>query len=43
MARDDFYIVNSWMIDELDLSGIELQCFAIILKLRQSYQPLQLM
>lgn len=30
MANDDFYIINSWMIDELGLSGIELQCFAII-------------
>ena len=30
MANDDFYIVNSWMIDELGLSGVELQCFAII-------------
>lgn len=30
MNKDDFYIVNSWMIDELELSGIELQCFAII-------------
>ena len=30
MAKDEFYIINSWMIDVLDLSGIELQCFAII-------------
>lgn len=28
--NDDFYVVNSWMIDELGLSGVELQCFAII-------------
>ncbi len=30
MAEDNFYIINSWMIDELNLSGIELQVFAII-------------
>ena len=30
MVKDEFYIINSWMIDVLDLSGIELQCFAII-------------
>ena len=30
MESDDFYIVNSWMIDDLGLSGVELQCFAII-------------
>lgn len=30
MANDDFYIVNSWMIEDLGLSGVELQCFAII-------------
>ena len=30
MANDDFYIINSWMIDDLGLSGVELQCFAII-------------
>ena len=30
MAKDEYYIINSWMIDVLDLSGIELQCFAII-------------
>lgn len=30
MAKDDFYIVNSWMIEDLELSGVELQCFAII-------------
>lgn len=30
MATDDFYIVKSWMIDDLGLSGVELQCFAII-------------
>lgn len=30
MAKDSFYIVNTWMIDDLGLSGIELQCFAII-------------
>lgn len=30
MASDDFYIINSWMIEDLGLSGVELQCFAII-------------
>ena len=30
MASDDFYITNSWMIEDLGLSGVELQCFAII-------------
>lgn len=30
MASDDFYVINSWMIDDLGLSGTELQCFAII-------------
>lgn len=40
MAKDDFYIINSWMIDELNLSGIELQVFAIIWSLSRGDKQL---
>ena len=36
MAKDDYYIVNSWMIDDLGLSGIELEVFAIIWSLSRA-------
>ena len=40
MAKDSFYIVNTWMIDELGLSGIELQCFAIIWSLSRGQKQM---